>query len=37
MDAARFWDLLIDAVHAADQRSPLNSAGGAGSVTPPGI
>ena len=28
MDVPRFWDLLIGAIHAADQRSPLNSGGG---------
>lgn len=30
MDVARFWDLLVDAIHAADRQSPLNSSGGSG-------
>lgn len=35
MDVARFWDLLIDAVHAADQHSPLNGGGGGGGDSHP--
>ena len=31
MDTARFWDLVIDAIHAADAQSPLNGSGGGSS------
>ncbi|PRW32902.1 N-D-ribosylpurine ribohydrolase [Chlorella sorokiniana] len=30
MDVARFWDLQIEAIHAADRRSPLNSSSDSG-------